>query len=65
VTWDHPPNEKATRRETKSPGGFTFKTSGRPFFIAMPERLGLHGKFTGRQNYVRVKGKIDPFCADV
>jgi hypothetical protein len=26
VTWDHPQNEKASRDEPKSLGGFTFKT---------------------------------------
>jgi hypothetical protein len=40
-SWFHLTNERASRKELKSLGGFPFTTFRMPVFIAMPERLRL------------------------
>ena len=58
-SWLHLTNEKASRKEQKSHGGFTFKPFEWRSFMAISWRLRLCWKLTGRLNCVGIKKRID------
>jgi hypothetical protein len=64
-SWDHPQNEKASRRELNSLGGSTFKTFGWRAFMAISRRFRVMLKVNRKTDLCENYSEDRPFGGNV
>jgi len=65
MRWEHPQNRKASKREPKSPGSFTFKTLGVALFHGHLNKVIVVLKVDRKTDLSEIKKRIDLLSRDV